>query len=225
MSISPTSISTRANHPQVPHRIILLSRTQTSAKQPPTHIPSTPTIIYQDVQVPQGRRHPSRARLERSPGRCQQVHRSHPRGSKERCQCHRLPRSLYSWISMVCNRLTKHGQISLFIFRSIWANSPTENAPWINEYFKNSLERESPEMDQIRAAVREAGVFVVLGYSERYKGTLYIAQVSCATERTTRRTDGVSLLSTRPAPLFFTAARSSPPTLSVLSTVTDRANL
>lgn len=121
--------------------------------------------------------------------------------------------------------LKKHGQISLFIFRSIWANSPTENAPWINEYFKNSLERESPEMDQIRAAVREAGVFVVLGYSERYKGTLYIAQVSCATERTTRRTDGVSLSSTRPAPLFFTAARSSPPTLSVLSTVTDRVNL
>lgn len=33
-------------------------------------------------------------------------------------------------------------------------------------------------MDQIRAAVREAGVFVVLGYSERYRGTLYIAQVS-----------------------------------------------
>ncbi|RBR17376.1 hypothetical protein FVER53590_11865 [Fusarium verticillioides] len=59
---------------------------------------------------------------------------------------------------------------------SIWANSPTENAPWINEYFKNSMEKESPEMDQIRAAVREAGVFVVLGYSERYRGTLYIAQ-------------------------------------------------
>jgi hypothetical protein len=72
----------------------------------------------------------------------------------------------------------KYGQISLFIPRSIWANSPTENAPWINEYFKNSLEKESPEMDRIRAAVREANVFVVLGYSERYRGTLYIAQVS-----------------------------------------------
>jgi hypothetical protein len=83
---------------------------------------------------------------------------------------------------MVSRRLRKHGQISLFISRSIWANSPTENAPWINEYFKNSMERESPEMDQIRAAVREAGVFVVLGYSERYRGTLYIAQVSCATD-------------------------------------------
>lgn len=61
--------------------------------------------------------------------------------------------------------------------RSIWANSPTDNAPYMNEYFQNSLERESPEMDRIRDAVREAGVFIVLGYSERYKGTLYIAQV------------------------------------------------
>ncbi|KAH7239566.1 hypothetical protein MRS44_015075 [Fusarium solani] len=59
---------------------------------------------------------------------------------------------------------------------SIWANSPTDNAPYMNEYFQNSLERESPEMDRIRDAVREAGVFIVLGYSERYKGTLYIAQ-------------------------------------------------
>ncbi|KAH6950069.1 hypothetical protein HG530_001228 [Fusarium avenaceum] len=59
---------------------------------------------------------------------------------------------------------------------SIWGNSPTDNAPWINEYFNNSMEKESPEMDRIRAAVREAGVFVVLGYSERYRGTLYIAQ-------------------------------------------------
>lgn len=79
---------------------------------------------------------------------------------------------------MVSYFARKCGQISLFIPRSIWANSPTENAAWINEYFNNSLEKESPEMDRIRAAVREAGVFVVLGYSERYRGTLYIAQVS-----------------------------------------------
>ncbi|KAJ3542042.1 hypothetical protein NM208_g4315 [Fusarium decemcellulare] len=47
---------------------------------------------------------------------------------------------------------------------SIWANSPTDNAQHMNEYFENSLQRESPEMDRIREAVREAGVFVVLGY-------------------------------------------------------------
>jgi hypothetical protein len=47
----------------------------------------------------------------------------------------------------------------------------------MDEYFRNSLERESEQMDRIRAAVREAGIFVVLGYSERYQGSLYIAQV------------------------------------------------
>lgn len=46
------------------------------------------------------------------------------------------------------------------------------------EYFQNSMEKESEEMEKIKAACREAGVFVVLGYSERFNGTLYIAQVS-----------------------------------------------
>ena len=50
----------------------------------------------------------------------------------------------------------------------------------MEEYFNNSLERQSEEMDQIRAAVKEAGLFCVLGYSERYCGTLYIAQVRCS---------------------------------------------
>ncbi|CAK7235998.1 hypothetical protein SBRCBS47491_009486 [Sporothrix bragantina] len=59
---------------------------------------------------------------------------------------------------------------------SIWGNSIVDNAEFMNEYFRNSLEKESPEMERICAAVREAGVFIVLGYSERYRGTLYIAQ-------------------------------------------------
>lgn len=50
----------------------------------------------------------------------------------------------------------------------------------MDEYFQNSMARESDEMDRIRAAVREAGIFVVLGYSERYRGTLFIAQVGRA---------------------------------------------
>lgn len=40
----------------------------------------------------------------------------------------------------------------------------------------NSLSKKSPEMDQIKAAVKEAGIFVVLGFSERAGGSLYIAQ-------------------------------------------------
>lgn len=48
----------------------------------------------------------------------------------------------------------------------------------MDEYFRNSLVRDSEEMRRICAAVKEAGIFVVLGYSERYQGSLYIAQVS-----------------------------------------------
>lgn len=47
----------------------------------------------------------------------------------------------------------------------------------MDEYFRNSLVRESPEMDRIRDAVRETGMSVVLGYSERYNGSIYISQV------------------------------------------------
>ncbi|KAI0198227.1 nitrilase [Astrocystis sublimbata] len=59
---------------------------------------------------------------------------------------------------------------------SIWSQSVTDNAEFMTEYFRNSLERDSEEMNRIRAAVKEAGLFCVLGYSERYRGSLYIAQ-------------------------------------------------
>jgi nitrilase len=64
--------------------------------------------------------------------------------------------------------------------RSIWAQSPIDNAAFMDEYHRNSMERDSPEMRRICAAVKEAGVFVVLGYSERHRGTLYISQVRCS---------------------------------------------
>jgi nitrilase len=40
----------------------------------------------------------------------------------------------------------------------------------------NSMGKLSPEMGRIREAVKEAGIFVVLGYSEREGASLYIAQ-------------------------------------------------
>src|SRR6187402_1165022 len=46
----------------------------------------------------------------------------------------------------------------------------------IHKYMDNSLSKISPEMDRIRAAVKEAGIFVVLGYSERDGASLYISQ-------------------------------------------------
>lgn len=53
--------------------------------------------------------------------------------------------------------------------RTIWTGSVVENTELIHQYMANSLSRESPEMDAIRQAVREAGIFIVLGYSERGK--------------------------------------------------------
>jgi nitrilase len=42
-----------------------------------------------------------------------------------------------------------------------------ENVEFIHKYMNNSLIKDSPEMKQIYEAVKEAGIFVVLGYSER----------------------------------------------------------
>lgn len=60
---------------------------------------------------------------------------------------------------------------------SIWHHSPLANTQFIHEYVGNSLTRDSPEMDKIRKAVKAAGLFAVLGYSERDGGSIYIAQV------------------------------------------------
>ena len=60
---------------------------------------------------------------------------------------------------------------------SIWTESVFSNIQFIHEYVNNSLVKESPEMDRIKKAVKAAGVFVVLGYSERDGGSIYIAQV------------------------------------------------
>ncbi|EXJ93640.1 hypothetical protein A1O1_02032 [Capronia coronata CBS 617.96] len=59
---------------------------------------------------------------------------------------------------------------------AMWSQPVSGNALYMDEYYHNSLVKESPEMDRIREAVREAGIFVVLGYSERDKGSLYMAQ-------------------------------------------------
>lgn len=59
----------------------------------------------------------------------------------------------------------------------IWYCSPLGNAQFIREYINNSLIKESPEMEKIKDAVKAAGLYVVLGYSERDGGSIYIAQV------------------------------------------------
>lgn len=46
----------------------------------------------------------------------------------------------------------------------------------VQEYMKNSLRRDSPEMDKIRAAAAKNKVVVCLGYSENDNHSLYLSQ-------------------------------------------------
>jgi len=44
------------------------------------------------------------------------------------------------------------------------------------QYYRNSVEVDSSHMYQIRCAARAARIMVILGYSERDKGSLYMSQ-------------------------------------------------
>lgn len=57
-----------------------------------------------------------------------------------------------------------------------FTNQISGNVEMIHSYMANSLIKESPEMRRIQDAVKEAGMFVVLGYSERDGASLYMAQ-------------------------------------------------
>lgn len=86
----------------------------------------------------------------------------------------------YPWYAILLSLWATRMLISV---RSIWANSVLDCAGFMDEYYRNSLVRDSPQMDRIRAAVKKAGMFVVLGYSERCRGSLYIAQVCRVSEQ------------------------------------------
>jgi predicted amidohydrolase len=60
--------------------------------------------------------------------------------------------------------------------RSLWTKSVLENTEMVHQYMANSLRRDSPEMKRIQEAVKDAGMFVVLGYSERDGASLYMGQ-------------------------------------------------
>ncbi|KAF2249546.1 putative nitrilase [Trematosphaeria pertusa] len=58
----------------------------------------------------------------------------------------------------------------------IWTTSVIGNVEMIHSYMANSLVKDSPQMRRIQETVHEAGMFVVLGYSERDGASLYMAQ-------------------------------------------------
>ncbi|KAI8717044.1 CN hydrolase domain-containing protein [Fusarium sp. LHS14.1] len=61
--------------------------------------------------------------------------------------------------------------------RYIWRESVRESASKLEEVLANSMRRHSPEMRRIREATKAAGACVVLGYSERDGGSIYMANV------------------------------------------------
>ena len=58
----------------------------------------------------------------------------------------------------------------------LWLDSPAWGMQFLRKYHENSLILESDEARRISDAAREAGIHVVLGYSEREAGSLYIGQ-------------------------------------------------
>jgi nitrilase len=58
----------------------------------------------------------------------------------------------------------------------MWTSSVIENTHIIHDYMANSMPRDSAQMRRIQAAVKEADILVVLGYSERDGASLYMAQ-------------------------------------------------
>ncbi|KAJ7487461.1 nitrilase [Mycena galericulata] len=59
-----------------------------------------------------------------------------------------------------------------------WANNFVVTASVLKEYQANALALHSKEMDQIRAAVKEADVTAVIGFAERDGASLYISQAT-----------------------------------------------
>ncbi len=59
----------------------------------------------------------------------------------------------------------------------IWSQNVLEQLPMIAHYRANSPEVDGPEITAIRNAAAAAGIMVVLGFSERDHGSLYMSQL------------------------------------------------
>ncbi|KAJ4219511.1 hypothetical protein NW759_007900 [Fusarium solani] len=58
----------------------------------------------------------------------------------------------------------------------MWTTPAIQQLLWVPKYRANCMTRDSPQMRRIQAAVKKAGMTVVLGYSEREGASLYISQ-------------------------------------------------
>ncbi|GAA1965052.1 carbon-nitrogen hydrolase family protein [Amycolatopsis minnesotensis] len=60
----------------------------------------------------------------------------------------------------------------------VWLDSPAAGMRFVPRYAANSMTRDGAEMHRIRRAAAEHGIHVVLGFSERAGGSLYMAQAT-----------------------------------------------
>jgi nitrilase len=60
----------------------------------------------------------------------------------------------------------------------LWLDAVINQMPMIGRYHANSITTDGPEIRAIRMAARACSTTVVLGYSERQAGSLYIAQTA-----------------------------------------------
>jgi nitrilase len=60
----------------------------------------------------------------------------------------------------------------------LWLDAVMEQMPMIGRYHENSITTDGTEMLAVRTAARDRKINVVLGYSERVSGTLYISQTA-----------------------------------------------
>lgn len=58
----------------------------------------------------------------------------------------------------------------------VFAHDKKAASRYTLQYYRNSVEVDSTHMFRIRAAARAAKIMVVLGYSERDRGSLYMSQ-------------------------------------------------
>jgi cyanide hydratase len=89
--------------------------------------------------------------------------------------------------SKTCDFITEAGAngAKLIAFPELWipgypnyihAKTAKENFPYNLKYYRNSVDIESKHMERIRMAARAAQIMVVIGISERHRGSLYMAQ-------------------------------------------------
>jgi predicted amidohydrolase len=57
----------------------------------------------------------------------------------------------------------------------LWGGNYGENIPLVHKYMRNCMTAHGPEMARIRQAAADNNIYVMLGYSERDAGTLYIS--------------------------------------------------